>query len=435
MRLTHVSYLRLPFGPLLSYDLTVSAPGRSLPVSFDQGRHVRGGDRPGSWMALAFRLPEPVSRQDLASAWRAVVAAHGTLRTVFTSAADGAPALHEVDVEAGEWNEHEILPGEAMNDALRSVLDAGCTPHARPAHRFCVIETADGPTLVVAADHSHVDMWSMLVIARDLLAALEESREGRIPRARDVPAFSDHTQALRDRSAAPPEIGRRWHEIIEAGGGVMPRFPLPLGDASMQPERVVVRDVLDIDGLSGFAANAKQEGASTLALTVSAMTATTYELAGTALRAVFPVHSRYEERWHDSVGWFITNSVLESEDSSPTACGAAVKEAVRLGSWPLAEIMAPWDGMPEAPGMFAVSWLDMRRLPVKIDAAGLDAQYVSAAIRTDSVMLWFILDDRGVHLRCRYPDTTQARHSVGAWLDDLVARMRARAVVAVQVTA
>src|SRR4051794_35644966 len=136
MRLTHVSYLRLPFGSLLSFDLTASAPGRSLPVSFDQGRHVGDGDRAGSWMALAFRLPHPVSRDDLSRAWRAVVETHGTLRTVFTPAADGTPTLHEVEVGEGEWNEHEVLPGEAMNDALRAVLDAGCTPYSRPAHRF-----------------------------------------------------------------------------------------------------------------------------------------------------------------------------------------------------------------------------------------------------------------------------------------------------------
>jgi hypothetical protein len=58
---------------------------------------------------------------------------------------------------------------------------------------------------------------------------------------------------------------------------------------------------------------------------------------------VFPVHSRYEERWHDSVGWFVTNAVLESADPDPdtAACAAVVREAIRLGSWPLAQIMAP----------------------------------------------------------------------------------------------
>jgi GNAT superfamily N-acetyltransferase len=83
--------------------------------------------------------------------------------------------------------------------------------------------------------------------------------------------------------------------------------------------------------------------------------------------------------------------------------------------------------MPEAPGMFAISWLDLRRLPVRVDAAGLEAQYIGAAIRTDGVMLWFILDESGLHLRCRYPDTAEARTHVGAWLDLLVERLRATA--------
>ncbi|MBR7503414.1 peptide synthetase, partial [Mycobacterium tuberculosis] len=90
----------------------------------------------------------------------------------------------------------------------------------------------------------------------------------------------------------------------------------------------------------------------------------------------------------------------------------------------LAEVLAPWGGMPEAPGMFAISWLDLRRLPVRIDSTGLDAQYVGATIRTDGVMLWFILDENGLHLRCRYPDTEEARANVGGWLDALVARMQ-----------
>ena len=427
MRLTHVGYLRLPFGPLLSFDLSVepapSEPGQSLPVSFDQRRHVGMGDRQGSWMALSFRLPHPTPRDHLAAAWRAVVAAHGTLHTVFVPGPDG-PGLFTAALGAGRWTEHEVAPGQAMNDAVRGVLDAGCSPYARPSHRLCVVETADGPTLVVAADHAHVDLWSMLVIARDLLAALAQCARGETPTPACVPAFAEHTLALQNRPRAPEEIHRRWAEILESGGGVMPRFPLPLGEPGPQPERVEVRDVLDLAGLAAYSSRAAGQSVSALALTVSAMTETTRVLAGADLRVVFPVHSRSEERWHDSVGWFITNAVLESSDPDPVACAAAVREAIRLGSWPLAGIMAPYGGMPEAPGMVAVSWVDLRRLPVQIDAVGLDAQYVSAAVQTNGVMLWFVLDDSGAHLRCRYPDTVQARRNVGAWLDDLVARIR-----------
>lgn len=429
MRLTNVAHLRLPFGRLLGYDLQVGQPGAALPISFDQGRHVGFGDRAGSWMALSFRLNGRRHLHDLEAAWRDVIQRHGTLRSVFTGG-DGGPQLHQVEIGDGRWVEHPIPTGQAVNDALRDVLDSTCTPYAAPSHRLCVLETAEGPTVVVAADHAHVDMWSMLVIARDLLAALDARRAGSEPFADspDVPSFAAHTIALQDRPAAPAEVRGRWAEVIEASGSVMPQFPMSLGDlASLHKERVEVRDVLDVDDAAAFAVRARESGVSTLSLVVAAMTKVTREVADAPLRAVFPVHSRYEPTWHDSVGWFITNSVLESPDPAPLACAAAVKEAVWLGSWPLEDVLEPWGGMPEAPGMFAISWLDLRRLPVRVDARGLEAQYVGASIMTDGVMLWFVLDDSGLHLRCRYPDTAEARFGVGRWLDRLVELLRAEA--------
>ncbi|EGD56817.1 GNAT family N-acetyltransferase [Gordonia neofelifaecis] len=421
MRLTNVGHLRLPFGRLYGYDVAVSAPAGDLPVSFDQRRHVGAGERPGSWMALSFELAEPIPRDRLAEAWLRVIERHGTLRTVFVEGDDG-PRLHEVQIGAGGWIEHPIGTGQAVNEALRTVLDADCTPYSRPSHRLCVLEKAAGPTVVVAADHAHVDMWSMLVVARDLLAALTGPLVG------EVPAFVGHTRAMADRPAAPADVRARWAQILADSGGVMPRFPLPLGDSEPSAERVEVRDVFDVDDSAAFSAQARSDGVSTLSAAVSVMTAVTGELADRPLRAVFPVHSRYDEAWHESVGWFITNSVIESSDPDPSACADAVREAVRLGSWPLRAILEPWGGdMPEAPGMFAISWLDLRRLPVRIDSTSIDAQYVGAVIRTDGVMLWFILDEAGLHLRCRYPDTPEARVNVGGWLDLLVTRLQGRA--------
>lgn len=432
MRLTHVAHLRLPFGRLLGYDVQVSDPGVELPVSFDQRRHVQGGDRPGSWMALSFRLPEPVDPDALATAWLGVIARHGTLRTVFRPGDDGEPRLHEVQIEPGSWVEHPIEPGQSVNDALGRVLDSTCSAYQRPSHRLCVLETSAGPTLVIGADHAHVDMWSLLVIARDFLALLPGDHDTKTPELPEAPPFAEHTRALRERVSAPDEVHRRWAEILTASGDVMPRFPLPLGEPTPQPERVEVRDVFDVDDSLAFSTQARQEGVSTLALAVAAMTEVTRDLAESPLRAVFPVHSRYNDTWHDSVGWFITNAVLESADPDPRAGAAAVKEAIRLGSWPLEEVLAPWGGMPEAPGMFAISWLDLRRLPVRVDTAAIEAHYVGAGIRTDGVMLWFIFDDSGLHLRCRYPDTDLARRHVGTWLDLLVDRLQIAARTSVR---
>ena len=214
---------------------------------------------------------------------------------------------------------------------------------------------------------------------------------------------------------------------MAAGGGEMPVFPLPLGDISVPRDEVVeVHHVLDAAGVERLAAHARSAGERMLALAVAEMTLALQERGAAGLRAVFPVHSRTGDTWHDSVGWFITNSVLECSSDDPLECGRRISEAIALGNHPLEPILRPWGGMPHTPGMFALSWLDHRRLPVDIDPA-LEPQHVSARIRTTGVMVWFVVNDTGLHMRCRYPDTPQARVGVGGWLRAVGAGLDRRA--------
>ncbi len=395
-----------------------------MPVSFDQRRHVGKGQRSGSWIALALRLPTSVSQVHVQRAWLALIARHGTLRTVFStpSLAQGGfgLALHEVEVVGVTWTEHQVPAGRRSTEVAREVLDEACAPLARPSHRLILAGVADAhPQVLIALDHAHADAWSLLVLARDLMACLTDLAEGRAAGSRlpAAPSFAEHSTMLESAPAAPAMVRRRWADILRAGGGTMPTFPLPLGDiGTPQPEVVEVREVFDADGLTRFEEKARARGVRMLPAVISTLTQITADVAGHPLRAVLPVHSRYEDRWHHSVGWFITNAVLESADPDPQACQAALKEALALGSHPLAPIMAPYGGMPTGPGMFAISWLDNRRLPVSIDPA-LRAQHVSAVIDTDGVMVWFVVSAQGLRLRCRYPDTVQARVSVQRWLD------------------
>jgi hypothetical protein len=428
MRLTNVAQMALPPGTLQSFGVRVAAPlGRALTVSFDQRRHVGAGDRPGSWMAVAFRIPLESARDDVERAWMSVVARHGALNTAFSRADDAELVLTEALALDGEWSEHPVADGGDPREVLRAVLDQACTPFSRPSHRLVLVtptaqDGADArPMVVVASDHSHVDMWSLLVLARDLRAALDDPD---LASDAAVPSFAEHSAALERMPPAPDAVTQRWRAILDEGQGLMPRFPLPLGDVSEpRPEVVEVRDVLDSSELTRFERRAGEHGVRPTALALSVLTEVTRALADVPLRAVFPVHSRHEPRWYDSVGWFITNSVIECRVPTPEACAAAVKEALALGSHPLAPILAPYGGMPETPGMFAISWLDSRRLPPVPD--DLSIQYVSAVVRTDGVMVWFIVNGAGLHLRCRYPDTPEARESLGLWLDRVQEGIRA----------
>jgi hypothetical protein len=262
-------------------------------------------------------------------------------------------------------------------------------------------------------------MWSLVILARDLVTCLDDLRAGRDAGAGlpDVPAFAEHTAELEAMDEAPPEIRQRWAEILGTGDGNMPVFQLWLGELDPVPTEVVeVRDVLDAAATERLDELARDRGVRPLSLAVSVLTEVTLAATDLPLRAVFPVHSRNDARWRDAVGWFITNAVIESADPDPLACKAAIQEATSLGSWPLAPILEPYGGMQPVQGMFAISWLDTRRLPLLAEHAS-ELRYVSAAIRTDGVMIWFMVNESGLHLRCRYPDTPEARTNVGRWLD------------------
>lgn len=437
MRLTTVAQMSLPEGSLHSFAVRATPdPARELPISFDQGRHVGRGDRSGSWMAVSFRLAEPLSRSVLADAWREAIARHGTLRTVFSS--DGSRVrLYEATVDDGEWREHDATAAGTTRDALRALLDAECRPFASPSYLLAVVlpsaaEIDSRPVVVLASDHAHVDMWSLLILAHEVRArvdadAVADDADAAAADPLPAAAFVEHTRALAAMPEAPADVIAHWQAILRAGGGAMPVFPLPLGDVSqVSPAVVEVRDVLDGDQLARLEEHARAREVRILPLVLSELTQLFRDAGNAPLRAVFPVHSRNEPRWRNSVGWYITNAVLDIVDPDPASCAAAIEEAMRLGAYPLAPIFERIGNAAEPPGMFALSWLDMRRLPLGIDPS-FEPQFVSAVLPTDNIMIWFIVTADGLHLRCRYPDNTVARSSVGAWLDDLTTRIAAAA--------
>ncbi|WP_346034838.1 condensation domain-containing protein [Dietzia natronolimnaea] len=427
MRLTTVTRMSLPPGVVHRFATHVTpVQGEDTTPSFDQARHASLGRRAGSWMAVAFALPFPADRDQVARAWLAVIARHGTLRTVLVGGDedDDELRLRPVAVHPIGWRVESARRDEDSRSVVRRVFDQACCPFATPSHALCLVEPEGGderPVVVIGLDHSHVDAWSLLVLLRDFCSCLDDLACGLEPGTclAPVAAFAEHTRELAERPPAPPRVHDRWAQIL-AGGG-MPVFPLDLGDISSPRQEVVeVRDVLDPDGVAALDAEAEAGGVRMVALAMAEMTAVFRRRGGVGLRAVLPVHSRHHERWHDSVGWFITNSVIECSDPDPRACAAAVRDAVELGSHALGPILEPHGGMPHTPGMFAISWLDHRRLPIDVDLS-LGPQHVSAAIRTDGVMVWFVVNGSGLHVRCRYPDTDRARVSVGGWLDELCA--------------
>lgn len=430
MQLTNVLVMDLPDGRLRALVAPCRLTAARLPLSFDQRKHAGAGNRPGSWMALTLDLSSRDDLEFLPAAWDAVVRRHGTLRTAIVEE-NGGLALALTDVGPCTWQEVPREAGVDIRQMVRELFDEVCRPLATPSYRLLVVEPSDAslpPTVIIGADHSHVDAWSLLVLCRDLRAAIERGRDGVRDEPLPAPPFAAHSTELLCRPATPEHIIERWREILDTEGGIMPTFPLPLGDISTpKPERLEFRDILDAAGLHGLEQWCAQTHTRLIAAAILALTQASLRLSDRPLRAVLPVHSRFEPRWGESVGWFITNSVIECASTEPHACDDAVRSAITLGSHPLERIMRPYGGMPERPGMFALSWLDYRRLPVAVPADS-NPKHVSAVIRTDGVMAWFVVTDTGLRVRVRYPDTPLAETNVGAWLDAVVEVLRSLAV-------
>lgn len=437
--------MELSAGRVTVFEPTVAPAPDAHPdghvASFDQARHAAGGTRPGSWLAVAFRLP-PVGLGRVGEAWRRLIDRHGTLRTVLRddgpAPVTGGPLIrtHDIVVTGGTWR-HYGDPDTDPRTLLREYFDATCEPFGLPSYRLTVVDHGGGErTAVIGLDHCHGDAWSLLVLVRDMLAFLGAGEEGGddVPAGLRavVPSFAEHTRGLEVRPPAPAEVRNRWAEIMADGGGQMPVFPRELGDVTgLRDEVVDVIDVLDAAGVARLEEVAGRSGVRLLPMAVSVLVQVNTDMGAGALRAVFPVHSRRgpeddRRKWADSVGWFITNSVLEADSTDPVVCSGAVGDAIALGSHPLEPLLRPWGGMPQTPGMFALSWLDNRRLPVQVPAAA-HPQHVSARIRTDGVMAWFVLNDDGMHLRVRYPDTPEARSTVGEWARRVTDGLRVRA--------
>lgn len=448
MRLTTVYNMDLRPGMVLRYDVTAQPYKTSStpPISFDQKRHCSLGPRPGSWMAVAFALPSAATDTQLEQAWLQVIQRHETLRTRVVNPSN--PALEMVHVSSGQWSaarpshprvrlSSTFTSSTDPRRVLREIFDEACDPFATPSHQMCVVDhtthidpqaasmTGDGDltphqftdaTVVIGLDHCHTDAWSLLVLIRDFTAflhAIQAGTSGSLTPSPVLPpahSFGEHTRDLLARPLAPAAVHSAWKRIMEVDGQ-MPTFPLPLGDLSEPRDQVVkIHDVVDAEGLQSLETAAQKRGVRLLGVAVAAMA---------PLKAVFPVHSRRQpftppRTWAQAMGWFITNSVIRCSSSDPQEAMKSVKEAIKLGSYPLEPLLEPWGGMPHTTGMLAVSWLDNRKLPVQVDPA-LDPQHVSAEIKVNGVMLWFVVNHDGMHIRVRYPDTPEARSNVSGW--------------------
>ncbi|WP_288436802.1 non-ribosomal peptide synthetase [uncultured Gordonia sp.] len=316
-------------------DLTGPLPHHAprpeyLPLAYPQRRmwiHHRFDPEDTTYhIPLVLRIRGLFDAERIVRAYRAVVGAHESLRTVFPDAGRGPEQRLATDVP-------DLVVQSVSTAAVRDAIAAEV---ARPfdleretairARLFVSGDSDEGETglgdayLVLTLHHIAVDGWSMRIVLDDLMTAYRTE----LP-AEPAPDYADYTRWQHDILGDPDDPTSRFTRDIafwttELGDAGAPVVLGPSGDSGGR----VVRDV-DAHVILALRERTSALGASVFHAVHGALTATLGRLTGEWDVVVgVPVHGRSAPQWERVVGMFV-NTVAVRTRLQP---GATVADAV-----------------------------------------------------------------------------------------------------------
>jgi amino acid adenylation domain-containing protein/non-ribosomal peptide synthase protein (TIGR01720 family) len=217
---------------------------------------------------LAVRLAGPLEPDRLRSALQRMVARHDALRSVVDLTGDGTARLvHVLDALAFEnLPAHQLSPAEvdrALLDRVRTPFDLRRGPLLRAS---LFRHGLDDHTLLLCAHHLAVDLWSLLLLQKELVREYCEPGSNAL-----APSYATFTGAQRSYLASDQARKDReyWQQQLDASPALrLPydhaRAELPVDDAAAR----VVR--LGGDALAGLRTFARDEGVTLYVLLLTA---------------------------------------------------------------------------------------------------------------------------------------------------------------------
>ncbi len=437
MRLTTAALLEPPAGRLLLCSVTPAAPSRTMtdaPPSFNQVNHGLARADTGGWLCVTFHLPGPVDRSALAATWLGLLSRHEALRTR-VELIDGTPttvcfgaefscAINESDLPEDDSDRHT---------QLLALIDAATHSANRPAVFCAAIEEQHRSYILLAVDHGGADAVSMPLLGRDFVQLYGASLRHSSPSLPAVGSFLDFCRAEAAAHTDPhdPRV-TEWHDFFRRNSGGLPRFPLPEearhanGDAAVELRRTLT---------AAQTARVEQwahDRDARLPACLLAVCARAVHQLGLAeeFATLLPVGTRGRPEWEQAVGWFVSNGpVVVPGDVPLESCviraQQQVQRAQQLAAMRLADVIGSYEpGFAHTGDVGMVSYVDYRRVPGHELHDSLRMTQASPDAPTTDVQLWWVRDDSGLALRCRLPDTVEARHIVGGWLDEVEKSLR-----------
>ncbi|MGH2942836.1 MAG: condensation domain-containing protein [Solirubrobacteraceae bacterium] len=444
MKLTEISKYDAQPGQLIEWNLdraTIAAAAQSgldpRPPSYTQDAHVKTaafmqeiGVQAPTWLATAFDIPRQLDLAAMEATFLQWITRHETLRSGlrlsgeelerFTLSAD-AMALERTVVD-------RFTRGEDVVTYLEDRFDEAANPLTWPNYLFVTVSHDAGFTVYLAFDHSNVDGYSIAQIAHEIHELYEATVTGRPAELAEVGSYVDFSKIERDSTEevdADHYSVARWREFLDTCGGELPRFPLDLGLAPGELPRQTggCEWLLDPDGAEAFDIACKAAGGNFNAGVMAAACIASYELGGDPVyRSVVPFHTRSEEQWATSLGWYIGLAPLEIDTAQARDFPELLQMARRanrlikpIAQVPFAKICSLLDAAVRP--VSVISYIDARVVPGSARWTEWNAHAFGKVSYGDEVYMWVNRTQEGVYVTCRYPHTDVAHRNVNAFID------------------
>ncbi|OBG81796.1 condensation domain-containing protein [Mycobacterium sp. E3305] len=322
--------------------------------------------------------------------------------------------------------------GEMAPHQIRKLILDTPDPLQWDCFSFGIIQGEDRFTIYIAVDHLRADGMSAGVIFLDIqtayFSALRKSPVVPIP----APSHREYSARQRAFTASldvdSPEI-RCWRAFLAANNGLLPRFPLELGEASADtPGAIEVFDLIDDDQGRRFEAVCRAAGARFSGGVFACAALAEHRLTGAPTYfGLTPFDNRRDPAHAAAVGWLASFVPL----AIPTA-GASFDEVViaaqtsfdtntALGAVPYYHLLETTSDEVEVPDrpVPMLSFIDIRKLPFGDYFDGLRAGIWGDNRLSETVCMWVNRMHTGTQLVVAYPGTDVARESVQRYVDTM----------------
>ncbi|WP_179276179.1 condensation domain-containing protein [Rhodococcus sp. 06-235-1A] len=445
MRVTSITEYAPRAGTLVEFSATVHGEPLPSPIppSFNQRFHLGDlGEAERVWIAGSFDVPGSLDVEALEWAFQYLIDRHDTLRNSFVL---GTPGIERMlygpgAIEIRQSTRSTFASTSALRERLRMSLERGCDARRFPSYSCFGIDRPDTSTVLCAFDHAHVDAMSIAVVVDEIHTLYDAYRRCPSQPNVDLPPVGGFVEYCLLEATEPlvdPTDERmvRWSDFLTECGGTTPRFPFDLGvaDGDTAVQATTVHPLLDAAQTLAFERVCARSEAGMFAGVVAAIAQACTGIGGPAhVPFLFPLHTRHRAQFSRALGWFTTNAPM-TVDVHPdltdtiTAAHNAFRAALPLSTVPVPQVLA---NLGDAftlsrQDVFMVSYIDYTRIEGHEHFEESNAHHISNATVSDDAQFWVSRTTTGLALRSRFPDTATARSVMAAFVDELVALMRA----------